>query len=307
QKYGVKYIGASPKIQEKIKNTLLLKYGSTNSFLASKDNVRIKETNEYVSCWLRRQPEPKPSLSTVCRYFVGWETIHLNDVENFIINYKNHKSSLEMVSEELFSKPHFNKEVTQKKYKPDFKLSSQFFVNVDGLYWHSEKQKDKKYHFNLRKEFENAGLRIFQFREDEIRDKPKIVKSIVNNALGKTKNRLFARKCKVQTVKQKEASKFLKENHLMGSTNAKHLGLFYQDNLVTLLSYKQRKYICKIERFCSVLETNVVGGFSKLLKHLEKNCLKPEITEIHNWVDLRYGTGNHLKTKGFEQVKETLG
>jgi len=38
----------------------------------------------------------------------------------------------------------------------------------------------------------------------------------------------------------------------MGSTCAKHIGLFGNDgNLVMVLSYRQRKNVCKIERLCS--------------------------------------------------------
>ena len=52
---------------------------------------------------------------------------------------------------------------------------------------------------------------------------------------------------------------------------------------------------------------NIIGGFSKLLKHIERDYLKPSTTEIHNWVDLRYGLGEHLETKGFKLIKDTLG
>ena len=40
---------------------------------------------------------------------------------------------------------------------------------------------------------------------------------------------------------------------------------------------------------------------------MEKNCIDPHIAEIHNWVDLRYGTGNHLLEKGFRKIKDTQG
>jgi hypothetical protein len=43
------------------------------------------------------------------------------------------------------------------------------------------------------------------------------------------------------------------------------------------------------------------------LKHVERYCINKEIKEIHNWVDLRYGTGKHLSEKNFVFARETLG
>ena len=73
------------------------------------------------------------------------------------------------------------------------------------------------------------------------------------------------------------------------------------------MSYRQSKTVMKIERFCSKLDFSVQGGFSKLLSYIETNCMGSSIKEIHNWVDLRYGTGKHLVNKGFVMTKETLG
>jgi len=44
----------------------------------------------------------------------------------------------------------------------------------------------------------------------------------------------------------------------------------------------------------------------KRLNHLEKNILQPNISEIHNWIDLRYETGNYLLNKSFLLSEETL-
>jgi hypothetical protein len=230
-------------------------------------------------------------------------------VQKNLVIYRRSLSALEAATEKLLGTIHYNKKPKQIKslYRPDFKLNEHTFVNVDGLFWHSEQQKDKWYHYNLRKEFEDNNLGIFQFREDEIRDKPQIVKSIIANAIGKTYNKIHARKCVVKKVVQQKAAKFLSDNHLLGSISAKHLGLYYEEQLISLLSFKQKKHVCRIERFCSILDTNVIGGFSKLLNFLEQNCLNPRITEIQTWVDLRHGTGKHLSTKGFVRVKDTLG
>lgn len=222
--------------------------------------------------WLKRQGDNIPTSSILYRTFSTTEASS-EKAEQMLEAWRNNVTSLEPKTEKLFEIKHYNKKPKQiqKLYRPDFKLNKTTFLNVDGLYWHSDAvQEDKNYHFNIRKHFEDNGLRLFQFREDEIRDKSQIVKSIVNNTLGKTSNRIQARKCDIRNVSQKEVNGFFGENHLMGTIYAKHIGLYFNDTLSSILSYKIYKNVCKIERFCSLLNTNVIGGFSKLISFLEK-------------------------------------
>lgn len=312
-RYDVENPLQSEKIKEKIRKTNLEKYGteiaSQSVLVRQKTSNRfIQETGEHLKDWLKKQQDPKPAYVTLTAHFPN-EQISLSDLAGFLKNYRDYKSNLEVFTENLFDTKHFNQKPSKisSLYRPDFKLNDQIYLNTDGLYWHSKAQKGKQYHFNLRKEFEENGLRIFQFHENELLEKTNIVRSVVNNSLGKTPNKIYSRKCKIQIVPQKEATLFLNSNHLMGSITAKHIGLFYENSLVSLLSFKCFKNICKIERFCSLIDTSVVGSFSKLLKYLETNCLNSNITEVYNWVDLRYGTGNHLLKKGFKFQKETLG
>ena len=313
KKYGVEHPMESEIFKEKIRETCLQKYGTKHyfqsAFYQSPKQKKIIETKEYVIDWLSKQKEPKPTIPTINQIYSGIIEIHLKELEDYLERFRSYKSNIEMFTESLFNTKHFNRkpEKINRLYRPDFKLNEQIFLNVDGLYWHSTEQKDKQYHFGLRKEFEENELRLLQFYESELLEKTDIVKSIISNSLGKTPNKIFARKCKIQIVKQKEATTFLNSNHLMGKTLAKHIGLFYKNELVSLLSYKTKGNVCKIERFCSKIEHSVIGSFSKLLKYLENNCLNSNVTEIHNWVDLRYGTGNHLLEKEFVFKKETLG
>ena len=55
-----------------------------------------------------------------------------------------------------------------------------------------------------------------------------------------------------------------------------------------------------MSRFAHKLNTNVIGGFSKLLKHIELT-LNPAF--IQTFIDRRYGQGAYLTKLGF--IKET--
>lgn len=306
EKYGTEYQINSILTKAKIQAIFLEKYNATSP---APKKYKIIETDEYLIDWLKRQGEDVPTRNILYRTFKT-QQVHLKDVEEMLVAWRGHKTRVEHRASILFETPHYNRKPAEisVNYRPDFKLSDSIYVNVDGLYWHSEHQKDKKYHFDLRKEFEKNHLVIFQFREDEIFNKPDIVKSIALNKLGQCSTRLMARKTTVKSVSQADAKVFLNENHLMGSVSAKHIGLYdKEDKLVSLLSYKRRKTAMNVEQYCSALNYSISGGFSKLLSYLEKNCLPAEITEIHNWVDLRYGTGEHLLSKDFIQRTETLG
>jgi len=263
--------------------------------------------------------EYNPSYTTVINWLrdINKQEITVDNLELFIEEFKKNKTSLEIKIQEMFGISHWNKTIpqTQLSYKPDFMLTDNIALNIDGLYWHSEEFRKKETHFELRKNFEEKNIRLFQFYSSELEESPAIIKSIVQNALGKSEKKIYARKCVIKDIAQTEANGFLKKNHMMGPGNAKHIGLYFFDTnlkerLVCILSYKiyPHKQICKIERFCSEINTNVIGGFGKLLSHLE-NLIKThniKINEIHNWVDLRYGTGKHLKNYNFFISKEVL-
>jgi hypothetical protein len=193
----------------------------------------------------------------------------------------------------------------KSKIKPDFKLTEDIYLEADGIFWHSEIRVEDKYsHLKRRELFKKYGKRLFQFREDEIRQKPDIVKSIVWNALGKNSEKIFARKCEITS--EFDAKAFFHTNHLMGYTPAKSLALSYRGEIIAAMSYRVVGQEFHVSRFCTKPFISVVGGFSRLLKKaLEISQFKKG--EIINYVDLRYGTGKHLLEHGFHLEKTTLG
>jgi len=179
-------------------------------------------------------------------------------------------------------------------------------IDPGALYWHSAKFKDKKYH---QKKFEAAGkegVTLLQFFSDEVETKEPIVSSIVKSKLGRSV-RYYARKTEVVSLSFRESSEFLKRTHLMGpGPTAKGLGLRDKSTgvLLAVVTYKKHKTGVDIVRFANELNITVVGGLSKLLKQIER-LEDPEF--IQSFVDLRYGTGESLKTLGFVLEGVTLG
>jgi|GEM_PF-3844301 len=211
-------------------------------------------------------------------------------------NYAGPRSLLEKFCESQIGLIPFQTKLF--RYRPDFKISDDIFVNSDGLYWHSEKHLKRTYHFDLRKTFEDEGKRIFQFREDEIYHKTDIVKSILDNASGKV-IKIYARNSKI--CFPKNWKQFLETNHLMGAAQGSSvIGLERENEIVSLMTYRFRNGILKIERFCSKIGHVVIGALSKILAELKRQL---DVKEIHSWVDLRYGDGKSLYKMGFSHKK----
>jgi len=196
--------------------------------------------------------------------------------------------------------------------------SKNFGIEFDGLMFHStgksqysmfnnyfEEREFKNKHKNKTEECENKKFQLFHIFENEWLDqiKQNIWKNIIANKLGLSK-RIFARKCKIKEVQNKEAKIFEDSNHLQGSGNAKiKLGLYYEDELVSLMTFGKSRFNKNIEyeliRFCSKKELTVVGGASKLLKYFERNYNPESLISYANrrWSSLNGNDGNNLYTR----------
>ena len=180
-------------------------------------------------------------------------------------------------------------------------------IEYDGLYWHSELKKDKNYHLNKTLECEKNGIRLIHIFEDEWLYKSEIWKSMLDNILGLTKNRIFARKCIVKDVSAEEASIFLKQNHIQGWCPSQiKLGLYNEDELVSIMTFgKSRHFIgnsdteYELLRFCNKINTNVIGGASKLFKYFIKQYNPKSIV---SYADRRWSVGNLYEKLGFDFI-----
>ena len=188
-------------------------------------------------------------------------------------------------------------------YLPDINLAIEF----NGLYWHSELNKEKGYHLMKTTMCNDNNIQLVHVWEDDWGNKKDIIKSMLLNKMGNTPNKIYARNCKLGGVISKEYRNFLNENHIQGYSPASHsLGLYYKEELVSLMTFcKPRKMmgqediegVLELSRFCNRLNTNVIGGASKLFKNfLNKNDIK----EIFSFSDKSYASGNLYKILGFK-------
>ena len=180
-------------------------------------------------------------------------------------------------------------------------------IEYNGLYWHSESFIDKNHHLNKTNLCEEMGIQLIHIFSDEWVNKTDIVKSRLKNLLGLTDNKLFGRKCVVGIVPSKIKDTFLDGNHIQGKCRSSvNLGLYYGGELVSLMTFGVRPLInthqCELIRFCNKINTTVVGGFSKLLKHFIKTT---NTDEIISYADRRWSMGGVYEKNNFTFIKTT--
>ena len=174
--------------------------------------------------------------------------------------------------------------------------------------------KSYSYHLHKTKVAQEHGIFLFHIFGYEWTHKRSIIESMIRNILGKNENVIYARKCIVKEVPAIEAYQFLEDNHRQGGAQSSiRLGLYYNDNLVSLMTFgKMRNSIgtgkenlentYELVRFCSVLNTTVVGAASKLFKYFLKEH-QPEA--VRSFSDRAHTRGKLYQNLGFKEVRRS--
>ena len=186
-----------------------------------------------------------------------------------------------------------------------FLPDKKFGVEYHGLFWHSSKYKKKDYHLKKFLSCQEKGIKLFQFYEDEWRDKKDICKSMISNSIGLS-TKLNARSLFVEEINKKIEKKFIDDNHMQGATNScKCFALVDKDKEVFMvLSLRKpftKKNVDKIEiaRVCCKKNIQIRGGFSKLMKYAIEFCKASNYKSILTYSDCRYSSGVTYDKYGF--------
>lgn len=259
ERYGVDSYTKTEDYLEKTKKTCLEKYGVDSYIKTDEFKDRFKKT-----C-LERYGSEHIYKSTLYRNsFNICNDIKENELLNFISNLYFGK---------VIQSYRDNFEIDI--YLPDVKIGFEF----NGLYYHSDKFKDKNYHLDKTNFFRERGIRIIHIWEDDWLYKRMIVESQIRNILLLNTSRIFARNCLVSEIKNPLVVRdFLNENHIQGNDRSiVNLGLYYNGDLVSIMTFnksegrkKMDEYGWNLSRFCNKINLNVIGGASKLLNFFIK-------------------------------------
>lgn len=324
KKYGVEYISQLDINKDKLSN--YMKYNSKKIHDAKNESIKLSIKNKIKDYNLDFLEIVDTSLySLYCNNCKKEFVIHkttLNDRlnnKNIICTSCNPIYSYSDGQNQLFEfiKDNYNGTIIKndrtliKKeldiYLPELNLAFEY----NGLYWHSEVYKETNYHLDKTNDCLKKGIRLIHIWEDDWLYKNEIVKSIIFNLLGKS-NKIGARKCEIKIVNNKEYMDFVDKNHLQGYVYSKYvLGLYYQEKLVSIMSFgymrkalgsKPNNNEYELLRYCSCINTSVIGGPSKLLKYFIKNY---NPNKIISYADRTISNGNLYTKLGFNLISIT--
>lgn len=324
EKYGVCYNLQSDDIKNKIKKTNLEKYGVDNPSKSLEIKNKIKKTN------IKKSHEKifsdNKNILNIDSYKRIFKIFCEDCQSTFEIGYylfykrretktcictncniiDKHQSGLEIQLQKFITKIYkgeilFNFKLENKEldiYLPDLKLAFEF----NGLYWHSEIYKDKNYHLDKTKLCLSKNIQLIHIWEDDWIYKQEIVKSMIINKLGLIYNRIYARKCEIKEITDNKIVKdFLNTNHIQGYTGSYiKIGLFYNSELVSLMSFKKNMKEYELNRFANKLNMIVIGGASKLLNYFIKNYSNNITTFSNN----SYSNGDLYLKLNFKKLYE---
>lgn len=278
KRYGVRSTLQCENVKNRIAKTIQEKYG-TLYYTKSDDYALSKFNSQWDHLYKQDAADCIRKFVSTIEYEVIEFIKSLKDDINVIHNDRNVISPLEI-----------------DVYLPEFR----FGIECNPSFTHNAsipdpwgaEPKHYLYHKEKSDKCREAGVELFHIFGWEWEYKQDIIKSMIKNRLGLTDRRIYARNTKIVEVDFKTSVSFLNKNHLQGMLSAPiRLGLIDSNNeLVSLMTFgKMRSTIgqgqgnqYELSRFCNKLNTSVVGGASKLLKHYMKEYNTPLISFSDN-------------------------
>lgn len=325
ERYGVEYPTQSEDVQNKIKQTNLARYGVERP--TQLDSLNQKSKDQRRAIWL---PHKLDKLSHIVIPLFSsneytdvdqkykWQcTECATEFESRLSDgriprcptcfpYGYRSSKLEAEVAEFIQSLGFDIIANSRAIIPPLELDIivprvKVAIEINGEYWHAELQgRNKNYHLAKSDVCKQVGYRLAQIFTAEWVLRPELVRSRIKSLLG-VNQKIPARKCKVVTLSRLDASTFLDANHMQKSCPSKvNLGLEYCGKLVAVMTFGKSRYNKAIEweliRYASTIDTNIVGGASKLLSYFVR---QHSPTSLISYCDLRWNTGGLYAALGF--------
>ena len=329
ERYGVDNISKSNIFHESRKRTCLEKYGVEHPMQSSPIREKMITTqrlkNIYLDPNLIGYTEDGQQIRKCCKsncdrctkkYYITPTNIYFDrnrlgyePCTTLVPVGNSQKSSLEYKVKDLLDRYGIHYICNDRKlmsngkeldiFIPDYNLA----IECNGIWSHSimnnSSPKPKNYHIDKTRQCRAYGIELIHLWEDWIMGKWDIVESMLLNKLNLTHTKLYARNTRISEINVKECKEFIDKNHIQGAPNGSHIriGLYDGNELVSVMTFTLHQDGWHLDRFCNKLNTNVVGGASKLLKYFI-NQYSPDVIISFSSNDI--SCGDLYKTLGFE-------
>ena len=310
-------------IQEKRRNTTLVKYGVDNiskqtgikDIIKSKSKITLKSTQTAKSIksiekskyeFISMDNEEFEIKCPICQKIFKIKKYLFNrrkKLDNTICilcNKIGGKSDFENkvynFIQENYNDTIINGYNKYKKYQIDIYLPElRLGFECNGLYWHSELYRDKNYHINKFNFFKENDISIYNIWEDDWIYKKEIIKDNILKIISVFNHTITATDCIITEINTKTAKIFLNTNHILGYAKSDiNVGLLSNNNLVCILSIKNNQIL----RYAELLSYNAIGGFNYLLNYYTN---KFKISNIEATLDISFMDNTFIRN-GFKII-----
>lgn len=153
-----------------------------------------------------------------------------------------------------------------------FNKEKKIGIEYNGVFWHSEKHKEKDYHFNKSVKAENKGVYLIHVFEDEwIKKNREGIENFLIHSFAKGEEKEY-KNLYVKEVARKEEKLFNVKNHYNGHEKSDICLGLYGNELLQLISFKKisdNSY--SIVRDYPELNNLVKNGYEKILNYFKEH------------------------------------
>lgn len=279
--------------QQHINNILLNKIYYPEAYHCFLFNITKPETCTYPGCSnLVKFSNSSHKYRVFCDiHSVGYNSSGKEyELEEFIksLNVKYTHNERNVISKEL-----------------DFYFSEhKIAIEFNGVWFHSTKFKSKDYHENKYKECKEKDIELISIWEDILINKSDYLKNFIKRKLHLLKdNNIDINECIIKEITiEKEITDFINEYSLYEYSNKfKYFGIFFNDNLLTILCINKLSNITyEIKFIDSMFGYDMTLYYSKLLKYIFNHVPNIKYLIVNNNCDL--SNEYDLKSLGFKNI-----
>ena len=330
QRYGVNSSQKIPGVENKKKRTILSHYGSWNNYKGTMvKNVKQTKLNRYGNPNYNNREKCKetmiqrygPNYASDLSTLKGKTTPSHIKVKRIITCYKKYgvpypcmtkqcrlsgkavsKLNLDFGNKLKVLGCNLSYEFALENKNYDIFVKPNILIEIDPSYTHNltNGRYDRNYHLLKTQIANRNGYRCIHIFDWE--DKTKILN------LFNTKDKIYARKCKIKEINKQSCDEFLNKYHLQNTCKGQQvrLGLFYNDELVQVMTFGKprynKNYQYELLRLCSHKKYKVVGGSNKLFKYFIKTY-NPQ--SMISYCDISKFNGEVYSKLGFKLLYTT--
>lgn len=332
QKYGVDNISQLDDTKRKRIESSMKRFGTSHPL--QNERIKAKMRKSYIDLFGRENTNQRYlSLSTIKllndRDFLYAEHIThqktLTEIagnlgvdvttisrrlDQYNINIKQYQNKISVGEQQVYDFIHAihsdaeqsNRTVLDGKELDIYIPSQKIAFEYCGLYWHSTAQSrmTRMYHREKLDLCEAHDIRLITIFEDEWIHNRQLIERKINHILGRSSDRVYARKTKVVEPTRNDVVEFLNKHHIQRAPKiiTASYGLSYNNQLIAVMTFTKRKKEYELTRFAT--SVSVVGGFSKLIHHARRQIK----SDFVSFADLRWSQGDLYTKNGWTLDKK---